>query len=205
MEVLRPIPKQPLRILLTKGIVPLKDNTTPSTPTGLLLFPGQEGSPLLLQDKEDFAKLAVDVVMRLKEEIVSVGVGESQVHRDLLGLFASSMASKECSSSMDPMTGKKVKLLDLDNEQLAEGIVMSVDPKKFVMGRPIGHVYCEVLMDEAKRSLFNEVPRVLKTPRVSIPYVNWDLAQSLKSSLRYPWPLRIFYLRQSRSWRLESF
>ncbi|MQM04560.1 hypothetical protein Taro_037359, partial [Colocasia esculenta] len=49
MEVLRPVPKQPLGILLTKGTVPLKDNTTPSTPASLLLFPGQEGSPLLLQ------------------------------------------------------------------------------------------------------------------------------------------------------------
>ncbi|MQL72245.1 hypothetical protein Taro_004594 [Colocasia esculenta] len=49
MEVLRPVPKQPLGILLTKGTVPLKDNTTPSTPAGLLLFLGQEGSPLLLQ------------------------------------------------------------------------------------------------------------------------------------------------------------
>ncbi|MQM02028.1 hypothetical protein Taro_034788 [Colocasia esculenta] len=39
MEVLRPVPKQPLGILLTKGTVPLKDNTTPSTPAGLLLFP----------------------------------------------------------------------------------------------------------------------------------------------------------------------
>ena len=52
MEVLRPVPKQPLGILLTKGTVPLKDNTTPSTPTGLLLFPGQEGNPLLLQVKK---------------------------------------------------------------------------------------------------------------------------------------------------------
>ncbi|MQM00782.1 hypothetical protein Taro_033518 [Colocasia esculenta] len=33
------------------GTVPLKDNTTPSTPAGLL-FPGQEGSPLLLQVKK---------------------------------------------------------------------------------------------------------------------------------------------------------
>ncbi|MQM09554.1 hypothetical protein Taro_042429 [Colocasia esculenta] len=49
MEVLRPVPKQPLWISLTKGTVPLKDTTTPSTPAGLLLFPGQEGSPLLLQ------------------------------------------------------------------------------------------------------------------------------------------------------------
>ncbi|MQL72704.1 hypothetical protein Taro_005059 [Colocasia esculenta] len=49
MEVLRPVPKQPLGILLTKGTVPLKDNTKPSTPAGLLLIPGQEGNPLLLQ------------------------------------------------------------------------------------------------------------------------------------------------------------
>ncbi|MQL68401.1 hypothetical protein Taro_000711 [Colocasia esculenta] len=49
MEVLRLVPKQPLGISLTKGTVPLKDTTTPSTPAGLLLFPGQEGSPLLLQ------------------------------------------------------------------------------------------------------------------------------------------------------------
>ncbi|MQM06251.1 hypothetical protein Taro_039072 [Colocasia esculenta] len=32
IEVLRPVPEQPLGILLTKGTVPLKDNTTPSTP-----------------------------------------------------------------------------------------------------------------------------------------------------------------------------
>ncbi|MQL95574.1 hypothetical protein Taro_028243, partial [Colocasia esculenta] len=38
MEVLRPVPKKLLGILLTKGTVPLKDNTTPSTPAGLLLF-----------------------------------------------------------------------------------------------------------------------------------------------------------------------
>ncbi|MQM02646.1 hypothetical protein Taro_035411 [Colocasia esculenta] len=90
---------------------------------------------------------------------------ESQVRRDSPWLFASSMASKECASSMDPnvvsgtrnnkMTRKKVKLLDLENEQVAEGIVMSIDPKKIVMGRPIGHVYCEVLVDEAKQSLFS--------------------------------------------------
>ncbi|MQL83935.1 hypothetical protein Taro_016432 [Colocasia esculenta] len=49
MEVLSPVPKQSLGILLTKGTVPLNDNTTPSTPASLLLFPGQEGSPLLLQ------------------------------------------------------------------------------------------------------------------------------------------------------------
>ncbi|MQM16367.1 hypothetical protein Taro_049321 [Colocasia esculenta] len=34
MEVLRPVPKRPLRISLTKGTVPLKDTTTPSTPAG---------------------------------------------------------------------------------------------------------------------------------------------------------------------------
>ncbi|MQM01193.1 hypothetical protein Taro_033944 [Colocasia esculenta] len=42
MEVLHPVPNQPLGILLTKGTVPLKDNTTPSTIAGLLLFPRQE-------------------------------------------------------------------------------------------------------------------------------------------------------------------
>ncbi|MQM22028.1 hypothetical protein Taro_055075 [Colocasia esculenta] len=47
--------------------------------------------------------------------------------------------------------GKKVKLLDLENEQVAEGIVMSVDPKKIVMGRPIGHVYCEVSINYANK------------------------------------------------------
>ncbi|MQL84196.1 hypothetical protein Taro_016701 [Colocasia esculenta] len=47
MEVLRLVPKQPIGISLTKGTVPLKDTTTPSTPAGLLFFPGQEGSPLL--------------------------------------------------------------------------------------------------------------------------------------------------------------
>ncbi|MQL76579.1 hypothetical protein Taro_008969 [Colocasia esculenta] len=52
MEVLRPVPKQSLGILLTKGTLPLKDNTTPSTLAGLLLFPGKEGSPLLLQVKK---------------------------------------------------------------------------------------------------------------------------------------------------------
>ncbi|MQL86041.1 hypothetical protein Taro_018563 [Colocasia esculenta] len=49
MEVLRLVPEQSLGISLTKGTIPLKDNTSPSTPAVLLLFPGQEGSPLLLQ------------------------------------------------------------------------------------------------------------------------------------------------------------
>ena len=53
MEVLRPVPKQTLGISLTKGTVPLKDPyNTLDTPPGLLLFPGQEGSPLLLQVKK---------------------------------------------------------------------------------------------------------------------------------------------------------
>ncbi|MQL82408.1 hypothetical protein Taro_014883, partial [Colocasia esculenta] len=49
------------------------------------------------------------------------------------------------------MTGKKVKLLDLENEQVAEGIVMSMDPAKIVMGRPIGTVYCEVSIHYANK------------------------------------------------------
>ncbi|MQM19441.1 hypothetical protein Taro_052443 [Colocasia esculenta] len=50
------------------------------------------------------------------------------------------------------MTRKKVKLLDLENEQVAEDIVMSVDSKKIVMGRPIGYVYCEVSINYANKS-----------------------------------------------------
>ncbi|MQL73037.1 hypothetical protein Taro_005389 [Colocasia esculenta] len=49
------------------------------------------------------------------------------------------------------MTGKKVKLLDLENEQVAEGIVMSMDPVKIVMGSPIGTVYCEVSIHYANK------------------------------------------------------
>ncbi|MQM20812.1 hypothetical protein Taro_053840 [Colocasia esculenta] len=49
------------------------------------------------------------------------------------------------------MIGKKVKLLDLENEQVAEGIVMSMDPAKIVMGRPIGTVYCEVSIHYANK------------------------------------------------------
>ncbi|MQL80334.1 hypothetical protein Taro_012798 [Colocasia esculenta] len=45
MEVQRPVPKQPLGILLTESTVPLKDNTTPSTPAGLLLFPRSRSQP----------------------------------------------------------------------------------------------------------------------------------------------------------------
>ncbi|MQL90916.1 hypothetical protein Taro_023516 [Colocasia esculenta] len=52
MEVLRLVPKQTLGISLTKGTIPVTDNTTPNTLDGLLLFPGQEGSPLLLQVKK---------------------------------------------------------------------------------------------------------------------------------------------------------
>ncbi|MQM05191.1 hypothetical protein Taro_037997, partial [Colocasia esculenta] len=52
IEVLRPVPKQSLGILLIKGTVPIKDKTTPNPPAGLLLFLGQEGSPLLLQVKK---------------------------------------------------------------------------------------------------------------------------------------------------------
>ncbi|MQM02285.1 hypothetical protein Taro_035048 [Colocasia esculenta] len=37
-EVLRPVPKQPCGISLSKGTVPIKGTTTPSTPAGLLLF-----------------------------------------------------------------------------------------------------------------------------------------------------------------------
>ncbi|MQL78429.1 hypothetical protein Taro_010851 [Colocasia esculenta] len=52
---------------------------------------------------------------------------------------------------MGTENGKKVKLLDLENEQVAEGIVMSMDPAKIIMGRPIGTVYCEVSIHYANK------------------------------------------------------
>ncbi|MQM07202.1 hypothetical protein Taro_040042, partial [Colocasia esculenta] len=47
------------------------------------------------------------------------------------------------------MIGKKVKLLDLENEQVAEDIVISVDLKKILW------IQNYVSVDEAKRSLFS--------------------------------------------------
>ncbi|MQL86011.1 hypothetical protein Taro_018536 [Colocasia esculenta] len=60
-------------------------------------------------------------------------------------------AVKAWTSSAFRMTWKKVKLLDLENEQVAEGIIMSIDPKKIVIGRPIRHVYCEVSINYANK------------------------------------------------------
>ncbi|MQL97181.1 hypothetical protein Taro_029864 [Colocasia esculenta] len=57
------------------------------------------------------------------------------------------MNAKSCSVQ----NKKKVKLLDLENEQVAEDIVMSIDPKKIVMGSPIAHVYCEVSINYANK------------------------------------------------------
>ncbi|MQM03152.1 hypothetical protein Taro_035924 [Colocasia esculenta] len=99
MEVLRPVPKQSLGISLTKGTVPLKDSTTPSTPAGLLLFPGQEGSPLLLQVKKPTSWLflsfplsvcGVEIVSHLVVYEVlqlhcSAGEGVATAVKDLLG------------------------------------------------------------------------------------------------------------------------
>ncbi|MQM00321.1 hypothetical protein Taro_033052 [Colocasia esculenta] len=61
------------------------------------------------------------------------------------------LAEESFSDLLSLMIGKKVKLLDLENEQVAEGIVMSIDPKKIVMGRSIRRV----LVDETKRPLFS--------------------------------------------------
>ncbi|MQM17216.1 hypothetical protein Taro_050184 [Colocasia esculenta] len=42
------------------------------------------------------------------------------------------------------LTSKRVKLLDTYGSQVAIGIVMSIDPTKILMGRPIGQDLCEV-------------------------------------------------------------
>ncbi|MQM21152.1 hypothetical protein Taro_054186 [Colocasia esculenta] len=43
------------------------------------------------------------------------------------------------------LTLKRVKLLDIYGSQVAIGIVMSTDPAKIVMGKPIGQDFCEVV------------------------------------------------------------
>ncbi|MQM01236.1 hypothetical protein Taro_033981, partial [Colocasia esculenta] len=119
-------------------------------PTPVTLW-GRKNEVLKSENKTLHERIKVLEEKIAKLENKEMEENESQVRRDSPWLFASSMASKECESSMNPLTGKKVKLLDLENEQVAEGIVMSIDPKKIVMGRPIGHV----LVDEAKLSLFS--------------------------------------------------
>ncbi|MQL89267.1 hypothetical protein Taro_021849 [Colocasia esculenta] len=42
------------------------------------------------------------------------------------------------------LTSKRVKFLDMYGSQVAIGIVMSTDPTKIVMGKPIGQDFCEV-------------------------------------------------------------
>ncbi|MQM08046.1 hypothetical protein Taro_040897 [Colocasia esculenta] len=64
---------------------------------------------------------------------------------------SSKTSSFEREEATNLMTGKKVKLLDLENEEVAEGIVMSMDPTKIVMERPIGTVYCEVSIHYANK------------------------------------------------------
>ncbi|MQL87765.1 hypothetical protein Taro_020313, partial [Colocasia esculenta] len=44
------------------------------------------------------------------------------------------------------LTLKRVKLLDMYGSQVAIGIVMSTDPTKIVMGKPIGQDFCEVVI-----------------------------------------------------------
>ncbi|MQL70857.1 hypothetical protein Taro_003183 [Colocasia esculenta] len=122
-------------------------------PTPVTLW-GRKNEVLKYENKTLHERIKVLEDKFAKLENKEMEENESQVRRDSPGLFASSMASKECASSMDPnvvsgarnnkMIGKKVKLLDLENEQVAEGIVMSIDQKKIIMGRPLGHVYCEV-------------------------------------------------------------
>ncbi|MQL82395.1 hypothetical protein Taro_014870 [Colocasia esculenta] len=54
------------------------------------------------------------------------------------------IAKLERIDSKFQLTSKRVKLLDMYGSQVAIGIVMSTDPTKIVMGRPIGQEFCEV-------------------------------------------------------------
>ncbi|MQL85048.1 hypothetical protein Taro_017560 [Colocasia esculenta] len=51
----------------------------------------------------------------------------------------------------DVLTSKRVKLLDMYGSQVAIGIVMSTDPAKIVMDRPIGQDFYEVAVLLAKK------------------------------------------------------
>ncbi|MQM19258.1 hypothetical protein Taro_052259 [Colocasia esculenta] len=53
---------------------------------------------------------------------------------------------KECFTRVLQLTSKRVKLLDMYGSQVAIGIVMSIDPTKIMMGRPIGQDFCEVVV-----------------------------------------------------------
>ncbi|MQL95453.1 hypothetical protein Taro_028113 [Colocasia esculenta] len=89
--------------------------------------------------------------MEKYEVVQDIESGNFGVARLMRNKETKELVAMKYIESGQKMTGKKVKLLDLENEQVAEGIVMSVDLKKIVMGRPIGHM----LVDEAKRSLFS--------------------------------------------------
>ncbi|MQM18030.1 hypothetical protein Taro_051015, partial [Colocasia esculenta] len=58
--------------------------------------------------------------------------------------------NSECAVAI--LTSKRVKMLDMYGSQLAIGIVMSTDPTKIVMGRPIGQDFCEVVVLLANKS-----------------------------------------------------
>ncbi|MQL72102.1 hypothetical protein Taro_004442 [Colocasia esculenta] len=55
-------------------------------------------------------------------------------------------------SSGTVLTSKQVKLLDMYGSQVDIGIVMSTDPTKIVMGRPISQDFCEVAVLLANKS-----------------------------------------------------
>ncbi|MQM23573.1 hypothetical protein Taro_056639 [Colocasia esculenta] len=78
--------------------------------------------PLLLPGERDENKKLGDRVKDLEERI----------------------AKLERTKSKFQLISKRVKLLDMYGNIVAMGIVMSTDPTKIVMGRPIGENFCEV-------------------------------------------------------------
>ncbi|MQL86976.1 hypothetical protein Taro_019500, partial [Colocasia esculenta] len=90
--------------------------------------------------------IAIEKLKALKQTQPSANSSNPVVAKD--DAFSKNVVS---GTRNNKMTGKKVKLLDLENEQVAEGIVMSMDLAKIVMGRPIETVYCEVSIHYANK------------------------------------------------------
>ncbi|MQM01266.1 hypothetical protein Taro_034018 [Colocasia esculenta] len=85
--------------------------------------------------EERIAKLEKSTDSKFQEENDSVDGGVAPTE--------SASVTKQDAHSL---TSKRVKLLDMYGSQVAIGVVMSTDPAKIVMGRPIGKDFCEVVV-----------------------------------------------------------
>ncbi|MQM15913.1 hypothetical protein Taro_048866, partial [Colocasia esculenta] len=98
---------------------------------------------------KDENKKLVDRVKDLEERITKLERTDSKF-QDENDSLDGGVAPKESASvtkkDAHSLTSKRVKLLDMYGSQVAISIVMSTDPMKIVMGRPIGQDLCEVVV-----------------------------------------------------------